>query len=406
MVWELGQGWGVRPLGQYAPENSVQIIPSERLNEKFNYWGLDAIEKQQFKEPRPNFVSGSEVKSTCVAFGPQHVLYCKLRPYLNKVIVPTISGIGSTEWVVLKPNPAILERNYSAYVLRTKRFIDYASTNSTGARMPRARKAAIKVANIPLPYPDDPARSLAEQRRIVARIEALFAELRECRRLHEAVVADTDRLMDSVRHEVFSGLAISSPAKKFDEIAESRLGKMLSKAAKNGEDMRPYLRNANVQWDEFRLDDLFEMNFPTTEQEKYRVEIGDLLICEGGEIGRTSVWNGEVEEIYFQKALHRARLRDPNAPPRYLMHFMAWAAKNGAIARLMTGAAIPHLTGVKLKTLDVIWPDRIIDLHKVATFLDSAQLEVSEMQSTNDNDRMLLEQMEQAILAQAFRGEL
>ena len=69
--------------------------------------------------------------------------------------------------------------------------------------MPWARKDALWEADIPIPYPDDPARSLETQRRIVARIEALFTELRECRKLHQAVVEDTNRLMDAVLAEVF-----------------------------------------------------------------------------------------------------------------------------------------------------------------------------------------------------------
>ena len=265
--------------------------------------------------------------------------------------------------------------------------------------------SALARVDIPIPFPDDPVRSLPTQQRIVARIEALFAELRECRKLHQAVVEDTNRLMEAVRNELFLELETRVSTSKFDAVAESRLGKMLSQQSRTGEYQRPYLRNANVLWDDFGLDDLYRMNFSPDEQEIYRVLPGDLLICEGGEIGRTAVWEGQLDEVYFQKALHRARLRNPNASPRYLMHFMAWVAKNGAIARLMTGAALPHLTGIKLKTLDVIWPDPDIQ-SEIVYYLDSVAGEIEAMHDANRSDEKLLAQMERAILAQAFRGEL
>lgn len=202
--WQFSlEYWGTRTLEALAPEVSNQVRPVERPQELFNYWGLDAIEKDQFTEPSTNFISGAEISSTCVQFEPTHVLYSKLRPYLNKVIVPSVAGIGTTEWVVLEPKNDVLDRTYLAYVLRTKKFVDYATANSTGARMPRARKDVLRQAAIPIPYPDDSTRSLAEQRRIVARIEAIFAELRECRALNEKIQASTNRLVESLLVEVF-----------------------------------------------------------------------------------------------------------------------------------------------------------------------------------------------------------
>ncbi|RMH10394.1 MAG: restriction endonuclease subunit S, partial [Gammaproteobacteria bacterium] len=201
--WEIPSSWSLVKLGEIAPENSSQIIPSNSPDQVFNYWGLDAIDKGNFEEPPPNYIRGNQVSSTCVKFDTSHILYAKLRPYLNKVIVPTQSGIGSTEWIPLKPDPSRLDRNFLAFALRTSRFVDYAQRNSTGARMPRVRKVALWNADIPIPYPEEPERSLAEQRRIVARIEALLAEVREMRKLHDEITADANKLMDAVRSEAF-----------------------------------------------------------------------------------------------------------------------------------------------------------------------------------------------------------
>jgi len=256
------------------------------------------------------------------------------------------------------------------------------------------------LADVEIPLP-----SLAEQRRIVARIEALFAELRECRETLGELRKETGRLMEAVRHEVFNALSQTEKTKLFDEVADSRLGKMLNQDAQRGTNPKPYLRNANVLWDKFLLDDVLEMDFTDAEEETFRLHSGDLLICEGGDIGRTAVWEEQLPECYFQKALHRARLRDSKSSPRYLMHYMAWATRNGAIAKLRTGAAIPHLTGVKLKTLNVIWPEPQIQI-EVTDYLDSVGRGIKEMQDTQQDDCKWFQEMEQAILNQAFRGEL
>jgi type I restriction enzyme S subunit len=179
---------------------------------------------------------------------------------------------------------------------------------------------------------------------------------------------------------------------------------MLSQEAKKGLRPRPYLRNANVQWDHIDVTDLYEMDFAEGEETKYKLKPGDLLVCEGGEIGRAAVWNGELEECYFQKALHRVRLIDQKASPRYLMHFIAWASTSGAIAELRTGSAIPHLTGVRLKTLEVIWP-RIPEQERVVEYLDSVQSETRDLKRIQAESTAELDRLEQSILARAFQGK-
>ena len=170
----LPEGWGALPLSQLASKESNQIIPSNHPSDTFNYWGLDAISEGQIAEPPSNYIQGSEVKSTCISFTPKDVLYSKLRPYLNKVIVPTVDGIGSTEWVVYRPNPKLIRREYLAFVMRTKWFVSLASGTSYGARMPRANKSVLREIKIPVPLIADPIQSLLIQDQVVERI-ALFA---------------------------------------------------------------------------------------------------------------------------------------------------------------------------------------------------------------------------------------
>lgn len=141
---------------------------------------------------------------------------------------------------------------------------------------------------------------------------------------------------------------------RFDEVAESRLGKMLDKA-KNVGPLRPYLRNANVQWFRFDLGDIHELRLEDKDYEAHSLRTDDLVICEGGEPGRAAVCDAAVEGMVFQKALHRARPRQ-GVDVWYLAYLLESTAANGRLARYFTGATIKHLTGRSLGTFPVPLP--------------------------------------------------
>ncbi len=120
--------------------------------------------------------------------------------------------------------------------------------------------------------------------------------------------------------------------------------------------MRPYLRNANVRWFDFDLADISEMEFSDSELDRFSVRDGDLLICEGGEPGRCAVWRGGNRELYYQKALHRARPDTDLVLPDYLARWFFEAIQSGILSDSVTSATIAHLTSEKIKKLDVLIP--------------------------------------------------
>ena len=110
-----------------------------------------------------NFANGSRVgnqKSTTFQFDERHVLYGKLRPYLNKVATPDFAGKCSTELIPLLPKDNV-DREFIAYLLRRNQTVEYAMASVTGSRMPRTDMKALMSLPVPLP-------PLEEQRRIVA----------------------------------------------------------------------------------------------------------------------------------------------------------------------------------------------------------------------------------------------
>ncbi|MCL5611401.1 MAG: restriction endonuclease subunit S [Chloroflexi bacterium] len=155
--------------------------------------------------------------------------------------------------------------------------------------------------------------------------------------------------------------------KKIGEAFELILGKMLSKASKKEISPFPYLANRNVQWERLDLSDLDTMDFSDAEREKLKLLPEDLLVCEGGEVGRTAIWMDEMDDCYFQKAIHRLRSKDRSILPKFMLRYMRFAAQTGLFTNFISQTSISHLTQEKLKTLHVICPsteeqERIIEI--------------------------------------------
>ena len=89
------------------------------------------------------------------------------------------------------------------------------------------------------------------------------------------------------------------------DIFQHNTGKALNRNSTEGE-FKEYITTSNVYWDEFKLDSLKSMRFTKDEMDKCTVKEGDLLICEGGDIGRAAIWNLK-REMYIQNHLHRLR---------------------------------------------------------------------------------------------------
>ena len=157
-------------------------------------------------------------------------------------------------------------------------------------------------------------------------------------------------------------------------IAKIELGKTLDSAKNTGAN-HPYLRSVNVRWNGVDLTDLKEMRFEPEEIERYTVEQNDLLICEGGDVGRSCVWSNE-QKILYQNALHRVRFYG-ECNPFYFMYYMMYYESRGIIKSLCKGVTIKHLTGNVLSLIPFALPpieeqNRIVDrLNQIFSLLDS-----------------------------------
>jgi len=186
--------------------------------------------------------------------------------------------------------------------------------------------------------------------------------------------------------------------------AEASLGKMLDKQ-KNTGDLKPYLRNKSVRWGSFDLSDITEMRFESDEYERYGLEAGDLIICEGGEPGRCAIWKAQNSEMRIQKALHRVRFFNDTIHGNYAMSFISYSALNGHLARFFTGTTIKHLTGKGLQDfqIPICSPE---EQHQIVQEIETRFSVVEKMEQTIDESLQKAEVLRQSILKRAFEGKL
>jgi type I restriction enzyme, S subunit len=182
------------------------------------------------------------------------------------------------------------------------------------------------------------------------------------------------------------------------------LGKMLSPEASAGRHLKPYLANRNVQWNRFELDDLGYMSFSSVERQHFRLAEGDLLVCEGGEIGRTAIWGGELPECYFQKAIHRLR---PKAgviiEPRFVLHYMKYAIDKSLFPGLIGQTSIAHLTREKLALLEVRHPVSVQEQRRIAEILDTLDGQIKSCEQLIRKRKLLFDGLANSTVQSALK---
>jgi type I restriction enzyme S subunit len=195
---DLPEGWRWVRLGEVAWRDAITLQPRDQPDAVFHYLGMEHVAPGQWDEPTPVELRGAEIKSQVIVYRPGLVLYGKLRPYLNKVVVPSAEGVASTEFIPLAVKEDVLEPQYLGAYLRSPSFVAYATQNTTGSRQPRVRLDALWGAPIPLP-------PLAEQRRIVAHLEAVQERLKALKEAQAATEAELKRLEQAILEKAFRG---------------------------------------------------------------------------------------------------------------------------------------------------------------------------------------------------------
>ena len=186
------------------------------------------------------------------------------------------------------------------------------------------------------------------------------------------------------------------------ETCETHLGKMLDKLKNEGCYMS-YLRNINVRWGCFDLTDVLKMRFKDDEVERYMIEKGDLVLCEGGEPGRCAIWD-KANPIMFQKALHRIRCHG-GVLNEYLKYVIEDYAKANKLEEYYTGSTIKHLTGESL--VSILFPlPPIKEQERIVQEIQRYLSLVAIIENNKENLLAAIKQAKSKVLDLAIHGKL
>ena len=283
-----------------------------------------------------------------------------------------------------------VDQKFLYYALNKRGFKDVI----TGAAQPQITREGLNKIDLDIPESKEYQLHIAN---LLNKAENLIALRKESIRL-------LDDFLKSTFLEMF-GDPIANKKKwnllQVSDYGESRLGKMLDGKKIIGNNLKPYLRNSNVLWFGFKLDDLLEMDFDEKDRVEFSLRNGDILMCEGGEIGRCAIWKDELEECYFQKAIHRIRLNKVIALPEYFVYMFWLYTMNGGLNKYMGAATISHLTGEKLKKMKLQIPPIELQTPFAKIVEKTEALKTQYQQSLQE-----LENLYGSLSQKAFRGEL
>lgn len=181
---------------------------------------------------------------------------------------------------------------------------------------------------------------------------------------------------------------------------EITLGKMLQTEQKASSDVSaPYLRSANVQSERVDVSDVQTMWFSEHEVHQLALEPNDLVVCEGGDAGRSAIWYGEIDGCYFQNSVNRVRGAYNNTT-FYLMRWLGVVRSCGYMDIVCNKATIAHLTKEKLANLPMLFPPPD-EQQAIADYLDAETARIDTLIHEKDELIGLLREWRQSVIAEA-----
>ena len=302
----------------------------------------------------------------------------------------------------MRPSSRVIPEWVHLFV-RQKSFRDEAMQHFRGA-VGQQRVPAEFLESYSLPLPP-----LDEQRRIVARVEELFARIEEARRLRAAADQDAERLMPAALEEVFEEAESKGwPVKTVGDVIEGKPQYGTSQKASEEPVGAPILRMGNIVDGQVSFDDLKYIDLSPDEEAKYILHEGDVLFNRTNSaelVGKSAVYPGGRRAV-FASYLIRIVADQRKAMPHFIVAYINSPLGRQYIQSQLTRAiGQVNVNAKKLQAMPIPVPP-LLEQRRIVEYLDGVQAQVAELKQLQAGSAAELERLEQAILARAFRGEL
>ena len=363
-----------------------------------NVWvlNLDAVEKGTGKVIVKNRMKADSAGTSTVAFTADAVLYSKLRPNLNKVVVADEPGLATSEMLPLIVNPEVLDRRYFAYLLRSNSFVNSAVSSTAGSKMPRMNKKTLLNAVFPIP-------SLELQHQ---RID-LLSSIEKARTKAELLIQQLDTLVksrfiemfgDPVEENRWARITLASLCTKLGSGATPRGGKAAYKTSGI-----PLIRSMNVHNGYFESKDLAYIDeIQAKKLDNVTLHKGDVLLnITGASVARSCLLPDYLAGGRVNQHVSIVRC-DPNRMlPRVLNSIFTSDSYQRFLLEhsRMAGATREAITKDDLETMTVPLPPLSLQ-YKFAAFV--AQVDKSRFVAQQQIEKL---QMLYDSLAQEYFGD-
>jgi type I restriction enzyme S subunit len=387
--------WPTKPLGEVAPIDTTPVLPTKTPDNRFFYVALENIESGTGRLVGETAHKGEGIKSNKFQFGREHVLLGKLRPYLNKVHVPERSGICSTDILPLKPNPDVLSREFLAWCLRSPAFVEHSTAKMDGGKMPRLRTPDLETYKIQVP-------SLAEQRRLVERIEALTTCLDQARQARKDASLQSEKVLSATLAFALEG---------DEEWTKTTLGAIcIMKTGKTPPTSQSEYFGGDVPF-VCPIDVGGSLRISTAKRSLTRIAVRDgkanlfprgtvLLVGIGSTVGKVGLADTDV---CTNQQITGLRFLD-EVDTEYAAWFLT--AQRAVIENAASDGGVPIINQNGMAQLPFRFPSHPAEQQRIVARLDTLAAKQAELRRLQTETEAELAAFTPALLAKAFRGEL
>ena len=350
------------------------------------------------------------------------IIISTVRTYLRAIAEinnPPNNMVVSTGFAVIRPQE--IDRKYLAYALKSHSFVEWVVSESKGISYPAINASELMRLSVALPSREEQTAVATFLNHQTTQIDQLiekktrFIELIKEKRaalVTEAVTGKFDARTGKPYAEYKdSGVEWLGKVPAHWEVKplkrgySVKLGKMLQPVQQAPQDvLKPYLRASNIQPDGIYVSGVKEMWFSPLELGVLRLKYGDLLVSEGGDVGRSAIWRRELEEAYYQNSINRVRGLEGNNN-YYLNYLLSCIKESGAIDVICNRLSIAHLTTEKLNEIQILFPTAE-EQSAIAAFLDEKTTQVDQLIEKTQQSIDLLKEKRAALITAAVTGKI
>lgn len=371
-------------LREIAPPVPAATTP---VGEKVWLLNLDQIEPHTGTLLSKEYVQRIGLGASTHAFDDGNVLYSKLRPYLNKVLLPKAAGYCTSELVPMRPNRELVTREYLAAYLRSPSFLNWVSQQIDGAKMPRVSMKVLWEHSIELP-------TLDEQRRITS----ILDKAESLRRKRQEAIRLADEFLQAVFIDMFGDPAVNSkslPTKRLEELCQIATG---ATPSRDRSDFfggpHPWIKTGEVDCPLILSAEEFITDAAISETNCKLFPAGTVLVAMYGQ-GKT---RGKVGMLGIPAATNQACaaiLPSPSISPYFLYAQLGLMYEH--LRAMGRGGNQENLNLGMIKSLEVLVPPKE-DIERFLSIRDRADAMLTKARLAQENAALLTSSLTSSLL--------